>query len=295
MSNLIFFDCETTGKAKNFKAPYTDTDNWPRITQLAWAVYTPDEKCLQASSFFIKPDGWVIEQEAAELTGITMEKCEAEGIPIQQALKTLYDDVVANDVHIFVAHNFDFDSNVIAAEYWRLGEFVAPWNINGAPLKWMIKTFCTMRASTNVCKLPGRRSGFKWPKLEELHKFLFGTDFVGAHAALNDVQACAKCYFELQRRLTQKSTNLNTTNPQEGGISAADYRDQLKPYSEHEKADFTRIKLYHVKAQSQRGLSTGALLFVTAGGKEVWVPKSQVRIGVDDELYVANWKYKELE
>lgn len=40
----------------------------------------------------------------------------------------------------------------------------------------------------------------KWPTLQELHTFLFGVGFEGAHDALVDVRACAKCYWEIQRR-----------------------------------------------------------------------------------------------
>ena len=35
----LFFDTETTGLPKNWKAPITDLENWPRLVQLAWLVY----------------------------------------------------------------------------------------------------------------------------------------------------------------------------------------------------------------------------------------------------------------
>ncbi len=31
----LFFDTETTGVPKDYKAPSSDTDNWPRMVQLA--------------------------------------------------------------------------------------------------------------------------------------------------------------------------------------------------------------------------------------------------------------------
>jgi len=40
----------------------------------------------------------------------------------------------------------------------------------------------------------------KFPTLEELHTVLFGENFQGAHDALADVRATAKCFFELLRR-----------------------------------------------------------------------------------------------
>ena len=35
----LFIDTETTGLPKEYDAPYTDIDNWPRLVQLAWIVY----------------------------------------------------------------------------------------------------------------------------------------------------------------------------------------------------------------------------------------------------------------
>ncbi len=35
MTNYLFFDTETTGVPRNYKAPSSDTRNWPRLVQLA--------------------------------------------------------------------------------------------------------------------------------------------------------------------------------------------------------------------------------------------------------------------
>jgi DNA polymerase III epsilon subunit-like protein len=56
-----------------------------------------------------------------------------------------------------------------------------------------------MQSSTDFCRLPGRY-GFKWPTLQELHGILFGEPMEGAHRALSDVRACARCYGELKRK-----------------------------------------------------------------------------------------------
>jgi hypothetical protein len=40
----------------------------------------------------------------------------------------------------------------------------------------------------------------QWPPLNELHLQLFQEEFAGSHNAGADVEACAKCYFELRRR-----------------------------------------------------------------------------------------------
>jgi DNA polymerase III epsilon subunit-like protein len=42
--------------------------------------------------------------------------------------------------------------------------------------------------------------GHKWPKLSELHQKLFGVTFEEAHDAAVDIEATAKCFWELKRR-----------------------------------------------------------------------------------------------
>lgn len=73
-----------------------------------------------------------------------------------------------NTTDIVVGHNIEFDEEVIRGELKRLrrdGDYQP------------IKTVCTMRGSTEFCKLQGRGFSFKPPKLSELHKHLFGEWF----------------------------------------------------------------------------------------------------------------------
>ena len=90
----------------------------------------------------------------------------------------------------FVAHNISFDSMIMQAELIRSN--------NSFQLATM-KQVCTMKSTTDFCRIPGPY-GNKWPKLVELHQVLFGTGIPEAHDALVDVEAMAKCYWELIRR-----------------------------------------------------------------------------------------------
>ena len=38
------------------------------------------------------------------------------------------------------------------------------------------------------------------PKLQELHRKLFGCDFDNAHDALSDIRATEKCFWEMRKR-----------------------------------------------------------------------------------------------
>jgi hypothetical protein len=58
---------------------------------------------------------------------------------------------------------------------------------------------CTMQSTTNFCAIKGAY-GYKWPKLSELHRILFGHDFSEAHDASVDIKATARCFWELKAR-----------------------------------------------------------------------------------------------
>lgn len=185
----IVFDTETNGKALSFKAPANDLNNWPRIVQLAWAVYNDEGKVVRGFKHLIRPDGWLIPDEVVAIHGITYDQAMAEGIPAPEAIQKFISDYEASDT--MVAHNIAFDYPVLLCEFLRYGLRAA---------KRVERQVCTMESSTKFCALPGGfRGQFKWPKLMELHQKLFNEGFDGAHDAMNDVLACGRSYFELKR------------------------------------------------------------------------------------------------
>jgi len=190
MQTISFFDTETTGVPKNYKAPPTDLENWPRIIQLAWQVADANTgERFKEHKYLIKPDGWVVPKEKFWIdNGFSTEKNEAEGKPLPQVIDWFISDYLESDA--LVAHNMAFDFPILAAEMIRYGK-----GTNGRRLP----KFCTMEASVEVCKLPNHNGwkGYKWPKLQELYKHLFKLDFEGGHDAGNDVTACRLCFFEL--------------------------------------------------------------------------------------------------
>jgi len=88
-----------------------------------------------------------------------------------------------------IGHNISFDENVMGAEFVRTGI---------ANQLFESTRICTMKQSTDYCKLPGKY-GFKWPSLAELHFKLFGEKFSDAHNALVDAEATARCFIKLHR------------------------------------------------------------------------------------------------
>jgi DNA polymerase III epsilon subunit-like protein len=183
----LFFDTETTGIPRNYKAPVTDLANWPRVVQLAFLQTDESGMVLAAEEFVIKPEGFTIPADAARVHGITTEQALKHGVPVSQALNEFL--ACLQSAKTLVAHNMAYDENVLGAEFLRAKL--------SNPLP-RIKRVCTMQSTTNFCALPGPY-GFKWPTLAQLHQKLFQQDFKDAHCALADVQACAKCFFQLRK------------------------------------------------------------------------------------------------
>jgi DNA polymerase III subunit epsilon len=184
----LFFDTETTGLPNNWSAPLTDGDAWPRLIQLAWIATDKEGNKIAGASHIIKPVGFEIPEEASRIHGITTKIATSIGESLPMVLNVLHHQISA--CQVVIGHNIDFDCSIIGAEFIR----------EGLPAIRPVKPrFCTMKSSTDLCKIPGPR-GYKWPKLIELHRHLFGVDFEGAHNALADIEATAKCFWELRRR-----------------------------------------------------------------------------------------------
>lgn len=159
------------------------------MVQLAWALFDETEQELMNKVTLIKPDGFEIPEGATAIHGITTEKAMNEGIQLAVALGEF--QKALDQAEILVAHNISFDSVVMLKELQREKKVVDKLRA--------VKRICTMKGSTEFCKIPGPY-GYKWPQLCELHTVLFNSSFEGAHDAMNDVRACAKCFFELRRK-----------------------------------------------------------------------------------------------
>lgn len=184
----LFFDTETTGLPKSWKAPVTDTDNWPRLVQLAWLAYDAAGNKTAGANAIIKPQGFEIPEAVAKIHGITTERALAEGCALETVLQEFHAQISVSEV--LVGHNISFDVNIVGAEFIRC---------NFPPIVPARRKVCTMMSSTKFCNLPGPR-GPKWPKLQELHNILFSEDFSEAHNAAADINATARCFFELKKR-----------------------------------------------------------------------------------------------
>jgi len=184
----LVFDVETTGLPKSWKAPFTNVSNWPRIVQIAWLSFDAQGNLLESTAHIIKPDGFNIPQSSEKIHGISTAHANENGKAIKPVLADF--SVQLEATTFAVAHNLNFDENVIRAELLR-AKLDDPFDT--------ISRICTKEQGKPVCKIPGKY-GYKWPRLDELYNHLFEESFKDAHNALNDARATAECFFELKRR-----------------------------------------------------------------------------------------------
>ena len=186
----LFFDTETTGLPRNWNAPVSDLNNWPRLVQIAWIFYRDGVK-ESCGDYIVRPDGFTIPEETSDIHGITTDRAVKEGVSLVMVLKEF--ENLVREADFLVAHNMSFDEKIMGAEYLRndMPDILAPK-----------KKICTKDETVDFCAIPSPNgfSNYKWPKLSELHVKLFGTEFEDSHNAAADINATAKCFWELKKR-----------------------------------------------------------------------------------------------
>lgn len=184
MYQTIVIDTETTGLPISYRMNATPNNlsNWDqcRIVQIAYRVYNPEDELVANINQIIKPNDFIIPSSSISFHKITNNRAN-HGVPIDVALKLLM-TYVKNMPTRLVAHNIQFDRNVLISEMYR----------NGLPdlAKNFMKTqsVCTMLLNTP--------KGGRWPKLVNLYTSKFDDfDESKIHDAEYDTLMCSKVYF----------------------------------------------------------------------------------------------------
>lgn len=209
---ILFFDTETTGLPVNFYEPYTNIENWPRLVQLSWITEDTDTKEKKENDFIIRPEGFTIPDAAAKIHNITTEIAERDGVNLRAALSDFVQDMLLADLQ--VAHNIEFDKNVICSEIYRTAiklmgekELLLEFGFRIQNYFMNKRPICTMKLGTNYTKIKTAGGDYKWPKLIELYRHFFGRDFEGQHDALDDIRATRECFWEMVRLTGDENLN----------------------------------------------------------------------------------------
>ena len=185
INDVLFFDSETTGVPPRNADWKTEFEEFPHIVQLAWMFGGHLE------SHIIRPDGWVIPEDVAEIHGITTERALAEGEPFEVVVDKFIADCLA--ALLVCGHNIYFDTSIIKANILRkLGRAYYDANdVESALFKG--KRIDTMRSTMKWVDARMANGRLKFPKLEELYARCFPGETYPAHDAGEDVKALARC------------------------------------------------------------------------------------------------------
>ncbi len=221
----LIFDTETTGLPRNWAAPISDTDNWPRCIQIAWQLHDAMGNLIEHQDYLVRPEGFNIPYDAERIHGISTELAQAQGIPLSEVLEKF--NTALSKAKFIVGQNVGFDVNIMGCEFYRLG-------VNSPMATLPVLDTCT-EVTAELLKLPGGRGGkFKLPTLTELHSYLFNVPFAEAHNATADVEATTRCFLELIRREVFTKEELDVP---------ADY---FREFGENNPKEIQLIGLQHI-------------------------------------------------
>ena len=182
---ICVIDTETTGKNVPF-AHVSDSTKWEsvRMVQFAYELYTKEGELVEKNCVIICPQHYTIPIDSISIHGITNEIAVRDGIKIYDWFLML--STFLSRVSNIVAHNIEYDSNVILSELYRYKQFdlIQQWNKK--------EKECTM--------MMGKRYLGKWVKLAELATHCDILVPSGLHQADVDTNLCALIYFYLYKK-----------------------------------------------------------------------------------------------
>ena len=216
----LIFDTETTGLPQNFNAPLSDSDNWPRMVQIAWQLHDENGELIENQDYIINPEGYDIPFNATRIHGISTKMAQEQGRDLQEVLEEFTE--VLKKTKVVAGHNIDFDYKIVGAELFRKG---IENTLEKTP------SADTMELGTDFCQLSGGKNGrYKSPKLEELYEKLYGKKFDEAHNAAADVNATAQVFFEMMRIGIIPAENLKISQEQLEAYQSL-HPNPIKPFA----------------------------------------------------------------
>jgi len=201
---IIVFDTETTGLPKSRTITPNTLHLWPFIVQFSYIMFDTDTNTILKSYDAIvklKPYN-VISKDSIEFHGITQEISESKGINIDTVLFTFISDM--RNADMIVAHNVEFDLNMIRVELLRLEQSAlvnVDLELRKAIFEDQTNFYCTMKESIDLCKIEkenSRGTYYKFPTLTELHKHLFAVEPKHLHNSFHDILCTIRCFIKMK-------------------------------------------------------------------------------------------------
>jgi len=194
---IMVIDTETTGlpKMQNYNVffPYKQLDKYDtsRLVQMSWAIYNSKGEYLVLQDYIVNPNDFIIPNYAIKIHGISNTIAYQKGIEINDIFNILKKNIM--NVKYFVAHNVNFDKNIILSELYRNKRF------DIIKIMDKINYICTQDSTINLLKLPSIKYKYKKPKLSELYHWCFKEEMQNAHNSKYDTLNLARIFFYLRK------------------------------------------------------------------------------------------------
>lgn len=199
----LFYDFETSGLPL-FSEP-SEHPGQPHIVQVGAQLVNLDTRVVvQSLDVIVRPDGWTIPDEVAQIHGITTEMAMDLGVPEGLAVEMLLELWKPEAPRLRIGHNQQFDARLMRIGLMRhVDEAMADRWKEG-------KAACTQILATPILKLPptekmraAGRGHHKSANLREAYEYFTGRPLSGAHNAMVDVDGCKTVFFAIQDGLGQ--------------------------------------------------------------------------------------------
>lgn len=197
MSTYKFvFDTETSGlpyKERGSNYDYTNLDhfNSSRLLSISWLLLNDVNEIVEKKTYYIKPDNFEISEASINIHGLSKEFLNENGITIHEVLLNLNGLFTKYNINLLIAHNINFDINILKSELFRYNYTITLNKIRN------INTFCTMLSSQIKMNV------YKWPKLAEAYRYFYNEDITNAHDAEYDTLYCYKVFLKLDEYLNE--------------------------------------------------------------------------------------------
>ena len=217
-NKVLFFDLETTGVIKTPRGikpeeEYPDYkeleiyDN-ARIVSIGWLYmknfdYDYEIEIENISEQIIKPEGFVIPEEAIKIHKITNETAIEKGKDLKKSLKGI--GKIIKECEYIIGYNVYYDINVLLSELYRKKRSKTIKKI--LKLKKEKKIICMGQISSKEAK-PNKfykYAIYAIPKQTEVYKKCYNEELINAHNAKSDVLGMIKImYWIYENKIEEK-------------------------------------------------------------------------------------------
>jgi len=181
---ICVLDIETDG----LLVKTTPQTGYPSILQVAWIIMDTEGQVYKKESILID-DNALLENRALKINNKDLSIIKKIGQRPEEAYQQLISDM--KFCKAVIAHNIDFDISI-------LKHHISKYHLQD--IFSQKELICTMKIGVDICKIEDYNGRYKYPKLTELFKTLYGHEVVQQHDAMADVLLTAKCIKALMKK-----------------------------------------------------------------------------------------------